>query len=107
MPRRKNRLWKLTCSELHDRDRLVDSGITKHPELLNPGGFSVKLRTMSAETVACRPSKSYLPCRIAPLPIGLRTIRARHFSYAEGCFAQGIDSIAGELIGVIPDKPKK
>ena len=89
---------------------LVDSEITKHPERLNPGGFSVKLvyhvgrngRVQAVEIISARPDRSvanrfaYLIKRTAFPP------------YPKNVLQLGIDSIAGDLdCKWIPDKPKK
>ncbi len=67
MPRRKNRLWKPYVQRVGMIvNRLADSEITKHPELLNPGGFSVKLvyhvgrngRVQAVEIISARPDRS-------------------------------------------------
>ena len=89
---------------------VVDSEITKHPERLNPGGFSVKLeyrvgrngRVQAVEIVSARPDRSAAD-RLAYL------IRGTAFPpYPKAVLQQGIDSIAGELDWKwIPDKPKK
>ena len=91
-------------------NRLVDSEITKHPELLNPGGFSVKLRyhvgrngrVQAIEILSAMPDRSAAD-RLAYL------IRGTAFPpYPKAVLQQGIDSIAGELDWKwIPDKPKK
>jgi hypothetical protein len=89
---------------------LADSEITKHPELLNPGGFSVKLRyhvgrngrVQAIEIISATPDRSAAN-RLAHL------IRGTAFPpYPQAVLQQGIDSIAGELNWKwIPDKPKK
>ena len=89
---------------------LADSEITKHPELLNPGGFSVKLRyhvgrngrVQAIEIISATPDRSAAN-RLASL------IRGTAFPpYPQAVLRQRIDSIIGELNWKwIPDKPKK
>ena len=89
---------------------LADSEITKHPELLKPGGFSVSLRyhvgrngrVQAIEIISATPDRSAAN-RLAYL------IRGTAFPpYPRAVLQQGIDSIAGELNWKwIPDKPKK
>jgi hypothetical protein len=91
-------------------NRLADSEITKHPERLNPGGFSVKLRyhigrngrVQAIEIISATPDHSAAD-RLANLIRGTAFPR-----YPKVVLQQGIDSIAGELDWKwIPDKPKK
>jgi hypothetical protein len=78
---------------------LADSEIAKHPELLTPGGFSVKLRyhvgrngrVQAIEIISATPDRSAAN-RLAYL------IRGTAFPpYPKAVLQQGIDSIAGEL----------
>jgi hypothetical protein len=89
---------------------VVDSEITKHPERLNPGGFSVKLeyrvgrngRVQAVEIISARPDRS-VANRIAYL-----ITRTAFPPYPKSVLQLGIGSVIGELDWKwIPDKPKK
>ncbi|MEY2563211.1 MAG: hypothetical protein QOH88_1404 [Verrucomicrobiota bacterium] len=88
---------------------LVDAEITKHPELLNPAGFAVKLRyhvgrdgrVQAVEIISANPDR-FAADRLASL------IRRTVFPpYPKAVLQQGIHSIAGDLDWKwLPDKQK-
>lgn len=91
-------------------NRLVDAEIAKHPELLNPSGFSVKLRYHVGRTghVQAIEIISAAPDRSAANRLAYLIRRTAFPPYPKAVLQQGIDSIAGELDWKwLPDKRKK
>jgi len=108
--RRKIAFGSYVPASWHDRESLGRLRRLQASELLNPGGFSVKLRYHVGRTVACRPIEIYLPMpdrsaadRLAYL------IGARHFLRIRRLFCSKESTpLQASWIGSgIPDKPKK